>query len=88
MTTIRLFGTMVLVAFLGIISSWALTSTVIAAQVEFLGAAAIGQFSLRFLPSIVKGGFYRKLAAYGHMGRMDIGLPWEVTDRAHLLRVK
>ena len=23
------------------------------------------------------GGFYRKLAAYGHVRRMDIGLPWE-----------
>jgi hypothetical protein len=27
------------------------------------------QFNLRFLPTIVKGGFYQKLAAYGHFGR-------------------
>ena len=34
----------------------------------------------------MKGGFYRKLAAYGHVGRMDIGLPWELTDKAQLLK--
>ena len=53
---------------------------------DFRLAAIVKQFSLRHLPSIVKGGFYRKLAAYGHVGRMDIGLPWELTDRASLLR--
>ena len=25
---------------------------------------------------------YRQLAAYGHMGRTDLGLPWEKTDKA------
>ena len=40
-------------------------------------AAILRQFNLRFLPSVVKGGFYRKLAAYGHVGRMDIGLPYK-----------
>lgn len=53
---------------------------------DFRLAAIVKQFSLRHLPSIVKGGFYRKLAAYGHVGRMDIGLPWELTDRASLLK--
>jgi S-adenosylmethionine synthetase len=53
---------------------------------DFRLAAIVKQFSLRHLPSIIKGGFYRKLAAYGHVGRMDIGLPWELTDRASLLR--
>ena len=24
---------------------------------------------------------YRKLAAYGHMGREDLNVPWEKTDR-------
>jgi len=52
---------------------------------DFRLAGIIKQFNLRYQPSIVKGGFYRKLAAYGHMGRMDIGLPWELTDKAHLL---
>ena len=29
---------------------------------------------------------YRKLAAYGHMGRTDLPVRWEVTDRAEALR--
>ncbi|HVP79317.1 MAG TPA: methionine adenosyltransferase [Thermodesulfobacteriota bacterium] len=52
---------------------------------DFRLAAVIREFNLRYQPSIVKGGFYRKLSAYGHVGRMDIGLPWELTDKAHLL---
>jgi S-adenosylmethionine synthetase len=53
---------------------------------DFRPAAIIKQFKLRRLPRTVKGGFYRKLGAYGQVGRMDIGLPWEVTDKAPLLR--
>jgi S-adenosylmethionine synthetase len=52
---------------------------------DFRLAGILRQFNLRHLPGIVKGGFYRKLAAYGHVGRMDIGLPWEVADKIHLL---
>jgi S-adenosylmethionine synthetase len=45
------------------------------------------QFNLRFLPTIVKGGFYHKLAAYGHFGRPDLGiLPWEEIDRVDILQ--
>jgi S-adenosylmethionine synthetase len=29
---------------------------------------------------------YRQIAAYGHMGRTDVDLPWEKTDKADLLR--
>lgn len=58
----------------------------LARQFDFRLASILKQFNLRFLPSTVKGGFYKKLAAYGHVGRMDIGLPWEVTDSAALLR--
>jgi len=32
------------------------------------------------------GGFYRHLAAYGHMGRMDLDAPWERLDCAEALR--
>ena len=53
---------------------------------DFRLAGIIRQFNLRYLPSIVKGGFYKKLAAYGHVGRMDIGLPWELIDRVALLK--
>lgn len=52
---------------------------------DFRLAGIVKQFNLRYLPTIVKGGFYRKLAAYGHVGRTDIGLPWELTDRASML---
>lgn len=59
--------------------------TEIAARLEkhfdFRLAGIIRQFNLRHLPSLTKGGFYRRLAAYGHVGRMDIGLPWELTDK-------
>lgn len=48
---------------------------------DFRLAGIIRQFNLRFLPSLTQGGFYRKLAVYGHMGRMDLELPWEVTDK-------
>ena len=53
---------------------------------DFRPAGIIRQFNLRYLPAQIKGGFYRKLAAYGHVGRMDIGLPWELTDKATLLK--
>lgn len=54
---------------------------------DFRLAGIIRQFNLRFLPAIVKGGFYRKLAVYGHMGRIDIPLvPWEETDKVPLLQ--
>lgn len=29
---------------------------------------------------------YRQIAAYGHMGRTDLDLPWEKTDKAEILR--
>ncbi len=67
-----------------------LSDSIIADLVEknfdFRLAGIVKQFSLRRLPATIKGGFYRKLAVYGHVGRMDIGLPWEVTDKAHLLK--
>lgn len=55
------------------------------AHFDFRPAGIVRQFNLRHLPALTKGGFYRKLAAYGHMGRMDIGLPWELTDKVALL---
>lgn len=54
---------------------------------DFRVAAIIGAYHLRFLPGRLRGGFYRKLASYGHVGRMDIGLPWETTDKVPLLRM-
>lgn len=53
---------------------------------EFRPAGIVAAFNLRYLPSIHRGGFYHKLAAYGQVGRMDLGLPWERTDKVLLLR--
>lgn len=61
----------------------------IAARVErafdFRLAAIIRDLRLRELPSEHKSGFYRKLAAYGHVGRPELELPWEATDRVDAL---
>ena len=48
---------------------------------DFRLAGIIRQFDLRFLPSRHKGKFYQQLATYGQMGRMDLELPWEKTDK-------
>ncbi|MCR4936270.1 MAG: methionine adenosyltransferase [Oscillospiraceae bacterium] len=46
---------------------------------DFCPAAIIRDLDLR-------RPIYRKLAAYGHMGREDLGVRWEDTDRAEALR--
>jgi len=53
---------------------------------DFRPASILKLFKLRHLPKTLKGGLYRKLAAYGQVGRMDIGLPWEITDKVAALR--
>lgn len=52
---------------------------------DFRLAAIVKDFDLRRLPSKTKGGFYRKLAVYGQVGRTDMDLPWEKTDKASVL---
>jgi S-adenosylmethionine synthetase len=61
-------------------------TALVAQHFDFRLASILRQFQLRVLPTRVPGGLYQKLAAYGHVGRMDIGLPWEVTDKATLLQ--
>lgn len=58
----------------------------LASHIDFRPAAIVRNFNLRYLPAENKRGFYRQLATYGHMGRMEIGLPWEITDKAGVLR--
>lgn len=48
----------------------------------------IKKFDLRNLPAKNGGKFYQKLAAYGHMGRTDIDVPWEETDKAEALKTQ
>jgi S-adenosylmethionine synthetase len=53
---------------------------------DFRLAAILRDLNLRYLPGLSTDGFYQKLAAYGHMGRMDVEVPWEKTDKAEQLR--
>lgn len=55
---------------------------------DFRLAAIVRDFELRKLPGRMKGDFYRRLAVYGHVGRTDIDLPWEKTDKAAILEAR
>jgi S-adenosylmethionine synthetase len=46
----------------------------------------IRRFDLRNLARRAGGQFYRRLAVYGHVGRLDLELPWESTAEAEGLR--
>jgi S-adenosylmethionine synthetase len=62
-------------------------AALLADQFDFRLAGIMRQFKLRGLPALLKGGFYRQLAAYGHMGRLDLGIvPWEAVDQVPLLQ--
>jgi S-adenosylmethionine synthetase len=49
-------------------------------------AAIIKNFDLQNLPNTRNGRFYQDVAAYGHMGRNDLDLPWERLDKVELLK--
>ena len=49
--------------------------------IDFRIGAVVRDLQLKKLSSD-SGGFYRKLAVYGHMGRVDLDAPWEKTDKA------
>lgn len=53
---------------------------------ELRPAGIIRNFNLTKLPAERGGRFYQDVAAYGHMGREDLDLPWEQTDKANLLK--
>jgi S-adenosylmethionine synthetase len=53
---------------------------------ELRPAGIIHAFNLRNLPGERGGRFYQDVAAYGHLGRTDLELPWEQTDKATLLK--
>jgi S-adenosylmethionine synthetase len=53
---------------------------------DFRLGAILRDLRLLRLPAESRGGFYQRLAVYGHMGRTDIVVPWEQTDRAGLLK--
>ncbi|MEP0816459.1 MULTISPECIES: methionine adenosyltransferase [Trichocoleus] len=53
---------------------------------ELRPAGIIKAFNLQKLPAERGGRFYQDVAAYGHLGRTDLELPWEKTDKADLLK--
>ena len=53
---------------------------------ELRPAGIIETFNLRNLPAERGGRFYQNVAAYGHLGRTDLDLPWEQTDKASALK--
>lgn len=53
---------------------------------ELRPAGIIQAFNLQNLPAERGGRFYQDVAAYGHLGRTDLDLPWEQTDKALLLK--
>jgi S-adenosylmethionine synthetase len=55
------------------------------ATFDFRMGAIVRDLRLRHLPEEHPEGFYRRLAAYGHMGRTDLDVPWERTDRVETL---
>ena len=61
-------------------------SALVSKNFDLRPAAIINQFDLRNLPAKNGGKFYQLLAAYGHMGRTDIDVPWERTEKASILK--
>jgi len=61
-------------------------STLVSKTFDLTPAGIINKFDLRNLPKKNGGKFYQLLAAYGHMGRTDINVPWELTDKAEELK--
>lgn len=53
---------------------------------ELRPAGIIQAFNLQNLPGERGGRFFQDVAAYGHLGRTDLDLPWEKTDKVELLK--
>jgi len=56
------------------------------ANFELRPGGMIQSFNLQKLPGMRGGRFFQDLAAYGHLGRIDLDLPWEKTDKVELLK--
>ncbi|MDY7012090.1 MAG: methionine adenosyltransferase [Cyanobacteriota bacterium] len=53
---------------------------------ELRPAGIIQTFNLRHLPAERGGRFYQDVAAYGHLGRTDLDLPWESLNKVEVLK--
>ncbi|MFO7986018.1 MAG: methionine adenosyltransferase [Desulfatiglandaceae bacterium] len=58
---------------------------IIREEFDFRLAAILRQFNLRHLPRLHPTGYYANIAAFGQVGRDDMDLPWEKTDKAEAL---
>jgi S-adenosylmethionine synthetase len=56
------------------------------AAFDFRLGAIVRDLGLRRLPAERPKGFYQLLATYGHMGRVDLDVPWERLDRVDALK--
>lgn len=54
--------------------------------IDFRLGGIVRDLGLQNLPRERDGSFYRELAVYGHMGRIDLDVPWERTDKADELK--
>ena len=61
-------------------------SELVSKNFDLRPAAIIKNFDLRNLPAKNGGKFYQKLAAYGHLGRTDLVVPWEQLDKVDILK--
>jgi S-adenosylmethionine synthetase len=69
----------------GVIDDEAIQARLVS-SLDFRPAGIVARFAMRGLPLRHEDGFLIKLAAYGHMGRPELDLPWERIDAAALLR--
>ncbi|MEA3274232.1 MAG: methionine adenosyltransferase [Pseudomonadota bacterium] len=53
---------------------------------DFRLGGIVRDLQLQKLPAERNGSFFRQLAVYGHMGRVDLDVPWERTDKAEALK--
>jgi S-adenosylmethionine synthetase len=53
--------------------------------IDFRLGGIVRHLNLKNLSAVSKDG-YRQLAVYGHMGRTDLDMPWERTDKADALK--
>ncbi len=61
-------------------------ATLVEDNFDLRPAAIIQNFDLQGLPSKHDGTFYQNVAAYGHIGRPDLELPWEKLDKVDILK--
>lgn len=53
---------------------------------DFRLGAIVRDMQLQKLPATRKDGFYQRLAVYGQIGRIDLDVPWERTDKVEALK--